>query len=66
MAAATKGQGVTVKDLAEKLGTTPYELRKFIRGLDLGVGRGTRYQWPSMNSADVKRICHEWESAATK
>jgi hypothetical protein len=60
--AQVKDKSVGVKQLADKLGTTPYELRKVIRSLDLGVGRGTRYAWPSMQSADVKKITRAYEA----
>jgi hypothetical protein len=74
MAAATKTKpakparkpGIGVKDVAEHLGTTPLELRKFIRTLDLGVGRGSRYSWSSMSDSTVKRIVAEWENKAAE
>jgi len=52
---------VGAPQLAVKLGTNPRELRKFIRAQGIGVGRGSRYQWPSMASAEVKRITVAWE-----
>ena len=64
--AATKDKGVDVKQLPEKLGNSPYALRKVIRGLDLGVSRGTRYSWPGMAHADVKKITTAWEAAKSK
>ncbi len=62
--AAPKAPGkapVGVTQLAAKLGTNPRELRKFIRAQGIGVGRGSRYQWPSTASAEVKRITAAWE-----
>jgi hypothetical protein len=56
---------IGVKEIATKLGTDPRELRKFIRGLELGVGRGTRYAWPNMGDPTVKRIMREWAKAST-
>lgn len=56
---------VTVKDLAAKLGTEPKELRKFIRGLELGVGRGARYRWDSLTDAQPKQIAAAWRKAHT-
>jgi hypothetical protein len=52
---------VGVAELATKLGTDPRALRKFIRVQGIGVGRGSRYSWPSMASAEVKRIVTAWE-----
>lgn len=55
---------VGVKQIAAKLKCEPRELRAFIRSsLDLGVGRGTRYSWPSLSDPTVKRICREWTKA---
>ena len=63
-AKATTGKAVGVKDLAEKLGTTPYNLRAFIRLEGLGgVGRGARYEWKSLNDPKVKAIIARWEAA---
>jgi hypothetical protein len=67
---ATKGQtkaaakggktsgGVTIKDIAEKVGRDPKAVRAKIRKLRGGpvVGRGNRYNWPSMNDPEVKEI----------
>ena len=57
---------VTVKVLADKLGTQPKDLRRFIRGMELGVGRGGRYGWASMSDPAVKRISSEWRKANGK
>jgi hypothetical protein len=54
---------VGIKDIAEKLGVEPRALRAFIRTLDLGVGRGTRYAWPSLSDPTVKRIIREYGKA---
>lgn len=54
---------VTTKDLAAKLGAEPRELRKLIRTLDLGVGRGSRYGWDSMSDPTVKKISAAWRKA---
>lgn len=54
---------LTVKDLAAKLGTEPKQVRKFIRGMDLGVGRGTRYAWANMSDPAVKKIVAAWTKA---
>ena len=60
---ATTGKAVGVKELATKLGADPRDLRKFLRGMDLNVGRGSRYSWPSLTCAEVKRIVGAWEAA---
>ncbi len=60
--AGTEG-GIGVKELASKLGTDPRTLRKFIRGLDLGVGTGSRYRWTGMSDPAVKRITKAWKEA---
>jgi hypothetical protein len=54
---------VTAATLAEHLQTDPRTLRAFIRGLDLGVGFGSRYTWPSMKDPAVKRIVAAWRKA---
>jgi CO/xanthine dehydrogenase Mo-binding subunit len=54
---------VGVKELAAALGCDPRELRKFLRAQGVGVGFGSRYQWPSMADAAVKRIVREYEKA---
>jgi hypothetical protein len=66
MASSTQQQdkpAITAKVLADKLGTQPRELRKFIRTLDLGVGRGARYAWPAMSDPAVKKITAAWRKA---
>ena len=52
MASTTETPEVTIKDLAATLKTDARTLRAFVRGLELGCGRGTRYAWPSMSDAD--------------
>lgn len=62
---ATKAQpakeqkaGVTVKDLAERLGTDPKSLRARIRKINGGTlpeGQ-TRYSWPSFNDPSLKEL----------
>lgn len=54
---------IGVKDIAANLNVQPHKLRAFIRTLDLGVGRGTRYAWPAMSDPTVKRIKREWAKA---
>ncbi len=37
----------TTATLAAEFDTTPRELRKFLRSLDMGVGKGSRYSLPA-------------------
>ena len=50
----------------KSMGTEPRELRKFIRGMELGVGRGTAYKWPSFSDPAVKKIIAAWTKAHAK
>jgi hypothetical protein len=34
---------ITTRDLADAIGTDPRTLRKFLRSIDQGVGKGSRY-----------------------
>lgn len=63
--AASKETTIGIKDIAVKLECEPRDLRAFVRKLDLGVGRGTRYAWPNMSDPTVKRIVREWAKAHT-
>ncbi len=63
MASTTDKTEVTIADLAATLKTNARALRGFVRGMDLGCGRGTRYAWPSMADTTVKRIVKEWQAA---
>ncbi|HEV2924673.1 MAG TPA: hypothetical protein VGW98_11600 [Solirubrobacteraceae bacterium] len=56
--AATEGT-IGVRELAGKLGADPRELRKFLRGQDLGVGFGSRY---SFTPAQVKKLTAAWKA----
>jgi len=54
---------INAQTLAEHLHTDARTLRAFIRGLDLGVGFGSRYTWASMKDPQVKRIVAAWRKA---
>jgi hypothetical protein len=54
---------VTIKDLAAKLGTDAKDLRRFIRGMELGVGRGGRYRWDTLSDPQPKKIAAAWKKA---
>ncbi|HMJ03260.1 MAG TPA: hypothetical protein VK506_09975 [Conexibacter sp.] len=56
-------QGVGIKELADHLGIDPRSLRGFLRRTQRSVGRGTRYEWPSLRDAAVKKIVADWRAA---
>jgi hypothetical protein len=60
---ASSNKPIGIKQIAEHLGAEPHELRKLIREMKLGVGRGTRYAWPSMTDPAVKKIIAAWAKA---
>lgn len=66
MASTTEKPEVTIAELATTLKTDARTLRAFVRGLDLGCGRGTRYAWPSMSDGTVKRIVRAWQTTQRK
>ena len=39
------------------------QLAPALAQVDLGVGRGTRYAWPTLSDPTVKRIIREWGKA---
>jgi len=51
---------LTIAALAAHLKTDARTLRAFLRENDLGVGRGKRYAWPSINDVAVKPIVKTW------
>ena len=52
---------ITAAELAEKIGTTPKELRAWLRSEGKGLGeRGKRYVFTTQQAADLKR---KWEAA---
>lgn len=56
---------MTTAELATEIGTTPRELRKFLRSQDAGVGKGSRYALPG-TAAAVKKFAKqyaEWDAA---
>jgi hypothetical protein len=62
MASSTTTVGV--KELSERLGCDPRELRKFLRSQDLSVGFGSRYAWPSLTDPAVKKLIKAWNEQA--
>lgn len=54
---------LTIKVLADHLKTDARTLRAFLRDNELGVGRGKRYVWPSINDVAVKRIIKAYGAA---
>jgi hypothetical protein len=60
---ATKSQPIGVKELSEHLGTDARTLRAFLRKHVGKVGKGSRYSWPSLNDAAVKKLATEFNAA---
>jgi len=58
--------GIGVKELAEHLGTEPRKLRIFLRKTERAAGKGERYNWPSLKSAEVRKIEADWKAAHSK
>lgn len=52
-------QALSVKDLAEKLGTEPRTLRAFLRRTGHGAGKGSRYVF---DAAAIKKVTAAWEA----
>jgi len=46
---------ITPKDIAEELGVTPLQFRIFLRGRQMGVGRGKRYRFTQSKAERLKR-----------
>lgn len=59
-------KGIGVKELAEHLGTEPRKLRIFLRRTERAAGKGARYNWPSLKSAEVRKIEADWKAAHTQ
>jgi predicted transcriptional regulator len=64
-ATATK---LTTADVAAELGTTPRELRKYLRSADKGVGKGSRYALPGNAKAmtALRKKFDAWSAAAVE
>lgn len=61
-------EGVTLKDLAKKLGyTSEKSLRAKIRRINGGpvVGRGGRYTWPSFNDKGLQELMKKLQEKGT-
>jgi transposase len=56
-------KGVGVKEVAEHMGAEPRALRAFLRRRGESVGKGTRYSWPSLMHASVKKLADDWAAA---
>ena len=55
---------VGAKQLAEHLHTDGRTLRKFLRGqMQLSVGFGGKYTWPSLTCPEVKKVIAAWNKA---
>ena len=67
-AAKKEKSGIGTKEIAEALGTTPRQLRMFLRGHKFQTkdDRDGRYNWSSLNHPEVKKIMKAFESNAAK
>ncbi len=61
-----KPDGISVKELADHLGTDARALRGFLRRTKRAVGKGERYTWPSLKSPEVRKIEADWTAAQAK
>lgn len=62
---ATTPKTATTAEIAAELGTTPRELRKYLRSADKGVGKGSRYALPA-NKTEMTKLrkgFNAWTSA---
>ena len=55
----------TTATLADEFETTPRELRKFLRSLDMGVGKGARYSLPA-SKREVAALRKKFTAWATE
>lgn len=56
---------ITTAEVATELGTTPRELRKYLRSADKGVGKGSRYALPANAKAmtSLRKKFDAWKVA---
>ncbi len=52
---------LSTREIAEKLGTTPRMLRRFLRSERKGVGTGSRYEFTTAQVASLKKQFAAWE-----
>ncbi|MBW3589524.1 MAG: hypothetical protein KY429_08915 [Actinobacteria bacterium] len=57
---------LSTKQVAEKLGTDPRTLRKFLRSRDRGVGTGSRYEFKPEQIATIKKQFTDWSKGEVK
>lgn len=53
---------VTIPNLAERLGTVPQKLRKFLRANFPRVDKGNKYEWDE-NDFELGKIEEQWKSS---
>lgn len=58
-----KKKMLTTREVAEKLGTDPRTLRRFLRAKDKGVGTGARYEFEPRDIAPLKKSFTSWDKA---
>lgn len=63
MAKNEKGDALTTREVADRVGTEPRTLRRFLRANDRGVGAGSRYEFGPDDVADLKKRFTEWQKA---
>lgn len=63
--AETKTDALTIRQVAEALGTDPRTLRKFLRSQERGVGAGSRYEFKQGDIADLKKGFAAWSTKET-
>lgn len=63
---AAERKTIGAKEVADHLGIEPRTLRAFLRKTERAVGRGTRYEWSSLNDPEVKKIVADWKASQAK
>ncbi len=53
---------VTIPDLAERLGTVPQKLRKFLRANFPRIDKGNKYEW-NETDFELEKIEEQWKSS---
>lgn len=52
---------LSTREAADELGTTPRELRKFLRSANMGVGQGKRYELTVKSVPSLKKKFDAWK-----
>lgn len=59
----TQTDTLTTAEAATEIGTTPRELRKFLRSANMGVGQGKRYSLTAKSVPSLKKKFDAWSKA---